>query len=227
MSTLPPEGNHHPEDPESQPETGAPVPPAPEAEGAPPPAYQPPPPGAYQPPPPGAYQQPPPGAPAQPGAPQGAPGQPQQPYGQPQQPYGQPQPGYGPPPGQPGQPGQYQQPYGAVDPAQSNITLNYWLSVFFTWIPALIFYVVDKDKQNPRLRALQTANLNFALMRVGVGVATWLFVWIPYLGAVIAFLGGIFSIVLFVFHIIAAAKSSEAYRSGTPDPFIFNLPLVK
>lgn len=215
--------------------------------GSEPPAYSPPPPGAYQPPPPGAQSPPPEGFPqqgqgqppysgqAQPGAygqPGGyaQPGYPQQGYEQPG--YGQPHNGYAPPnggyapPGQPGQPGQYQQPYG-TDPAQSNVVLNYWLSVFFTWIPALIFYIVDRDKRNPRLTALQISNLNFSLLRVGVGVATWILALIPYLGVLVAIVGWLFSLFLFVCHIIAAAKASEAYRSGDPDPFIFNIPLVK
>lgn len=218
--------------------------------GSEPPAYSPPPPGAYQPPPPGAQTPPPEGSPqpgpgqpysngyAQPGG-YAAPGHPQQGYeqpgygqpgyGQPHNGYEQPQNGYAPPNGgyaPPGQPGQYQQPYG-TNPAQSNVVLNYWLSVFFTWIPALIFYIVDRDKRNPRLTALQISNLNFSLLRVGVGVATWILALIPYLGVLVAVVGWLFSLFLFVCHIIAAAKASEAYRSGDPDPFIFNIPLVK
>lgn len=224
---------------------------------APPPpgAYQPPPPGAQAPPAPGqpgpgqpqqdaghpqnGYAPPEPGQQHPNEYPQqgyGQQGYPQQGYAQPG--YGAPQNGYAAPngyappnpgyapPGQPGQPGQYQQPY-ASDPAQSNIVLNYWLSVFFSWIPALIFYIVDRDKQNPRLYALQTANLNFSLLRIGVGVATWILALIPYLGVLVAVVGWLFSIFLFVCHIIAATKASEAYRNGDPDPFIFNIPLVK
>lgn len=65
------------------------------------------------------------------------------------------------------------------------------------------------------------ANLNFSLLRTAV----YLLWFIPAIGWVI---GGIGGIVLFVFHIIAATKVSNAYRTGTPvDPFMFNIPLIK
>ncbi len=112
----------------------------------------------------------------------------------------------------------YQQP--VADPT-SNITLNYWLSVFFTWLPALIFWLIEKDKGDQRAAAIHAANLNFSLLRTAV----YLIIWIPYIGWII---GGIGGIVLFVFHIMAAVKAAETYRgSGKPDPFIFNIPLVK
>lgn len=41
-------------------------------------------------------------------------------------------------------------PGAPVDSALSNLTLNYWLSVFFTWLPALIFWLIEKDKGNQR-----------------------------------------------------------------------------
>ncbi len=136
--------------------------------------------------------------------------------------------GYQQPPAPPAggyqQPG-YQQP--AADPV-SMITLNYWLSVFFAWIPALIFWIIEKDKGNQRATELHVANLNFSLVRTGVGVVGWILGMIPYIGWLIAALLWVASVVLFVFHIIAAAKAPEVYRNGgKTDPFIFNLPLVK
>ncbi|PII96460.1 DUF4870 domain-containing protein, partial [Leucobacter sp. OLTLW20] len=169
-------------------------------------------------------------------APQAPPAAPQPGYAAPQQPgYAAPQqPGYAapqaggyqtPPPAGGGyqQPG-YAQP--VADPV-SNITLNYWLSVFFSWIPALIFFLIEKDKGNPQARAYHAANLNFSLLRVMVIVATWILGVIPYLGWVLAPLLGIGSIVLFVFHIIAAVKAPENYRTGQQPGFLFNIPMVK
>ncbi|MBL3699137.1 DUF4870 domain-containing protein [Leucobacter luti] len=118
----------------------------------------------------------------------------------------------------------YQQPI--ADPV-SNVTLNYWLSVFFTWIPALIFFLIEKDKGNQQAYAYHRDNLNFSLLRVGVVIATWILGAIPFLGGFLAVILGIGSLVLFIFHIIAAAKAPENYRRGEQPGFIFNIPLVK
>jgi len=123
------------------------------------------------------------------------------------------------------------QPAPAANPV-SNLQLNYWLSVFFTWIPALIFYIVDKDKGDQRLRQLHAANLNFSLLRIFVVIAAYIvnviLVFIPYVGAVLALLVLLAAYVVpFVFHIIAATKVQQAYQNGQADPFIFNIPMVK
>lgn len=205
MTTLPPEGNGDatPQQPEGAvpqeaadiANTGASQPPAaPDASGVVPPQ---------------AYA-----APEQPtyGAPQGnvPPAQPG--YGAPQQGYAAPPPGYAAP-----------QQVPATDPA-SNLTLNYWLSVFFTWLPALIFYIIEKDKGNPQVRALHAANLNFSLLRTAVYVVGWILVAIPILGGLLYFAA---IVTLFVFHIIAATKVADTYKRGGGDPFIFNVPLIK
>ncbi len=219
MTTLPPEANDGQQGPDNG--SGAAVPP-PAGAPVPPPAAPPVPPVAPQVPPAAAPQAP-------PAAPQPGYAAPQQPgYAAPQQPgYAAPQAGgyQTPPPAGGGyqQPG-YAQP--VADPV-SNITLNYWLSVFFSWIPALIFFLIEKDKGNPQARAYHAANLNFSLLRVMVIVATWILGVIPYLGWVIAPLLGIGSIVLFVFHIIAAVKAPENYRTGQQPGFLFNIPMVK
>lgn len=158
----------------------------------------------------------PPAAPTPPPAAPAAPVPPQPQYQQPQ--YQQPQ-----------QPG-YQQPqYAAADPAAqaaSMVTLNYWLSVFFTWLPALIFYFVEKGK-NPLADQYHRENLNFSLVRMIPIVATWVLAFIPYLGAILAILLWIVSAVLFVFHIIAAVKATENFKQGIPPQFIFNIPFIK
>ena len=110
----------------------------------------------------------------------------------------------------------------------SNITLNYWLSVFFSWIPALIFWLIEKDKGNQRATAFHVANLNFSLLRVGVGIAAWILAMIPYIGWLFAIILWLGMLVLFVFHIMAAVKAADEYRNGgKTDPFIFNIPMVK
>ncbi|MGO1434604.1 MAG: DUF4870 domain-containing protein [Canibacter sp.] len=135
-------------------------------------------------------------------------------------------------PGEPGQPGQPggpagQQPY-AQQPADpfSMVQLNYWLSVFFVWIPALIFYLVERGK-NPQADLYHRENLNFALTRTAVIVAGSLLGFIPFLGALLAVLVWIASLVLFIFHIIAAAKLNDTYRGGQKPGFVFNLPFLK
>lgn len=165
----------------------------------------------------------PPAAPMPPAPPAAQPAAPQQPQYQtpPQQQPG----GYATPPPQAGY---AQQP---VSDPLSNITLNYWLSVFFNWLPALIFFLIEKDKGNPQARAYHVDNLNFSLLRVMSGVATGILLvplaLIPYVGGLLAFALWAANIVLFVFHIMAAAKASEAFRRGEKPPFIFNLPMVK
>ena len=120
------------------------------------------------PPAPPAAPQPAPAAPVPPAA-APAPGQPAPAYGQPAPAYGQPPqgapaPGYGAPAGAPygGQP-----VYGA--PVQPNITINLWLSVFFGWIPALIFFLIEKGKVAPNYDRANAANLNFQIV-IAIGI---------------------------------------------------------
>lgn len=234
MTTLPPEGqDSQPAGDESTPAVPAAAEPAPQLPEQPPvaPAA----PAAPAPPaPPVPPQHTTPQAP-QYTAPQQPPAAPQAPqYAAPQQPHVQP-PQYAAPPaagayqtpppgGYQAPPAGYQQP--VADPV-SNITLNYWLSVFFTWIPALIFFIVDKDKGNQQAYVYHRDNLNFSLLRIGVVLASWILGAIPVIGGLFAVVLGIGSLVLFIFHIIAAAKAPEAFRRGEQPGFIFNLPLVK
>lgn len=161
----------------------------------------------------------PPAAPAAPQAPQGPQAAPQY-EAPPAGAYQQPQPGYQ-------QPQQgHQQPQAAGDPV-GTITLNYWLSVFFTWIPALIFYIIEKGKGQTPSYKFHVANLNFSLLRTGVAIAAYILTEIPMIGWLLGLLLWIGGVVLFVFHIIAAVKAPEAYRRGGEPEFIFNIPLVK
>ncbi len=203
MTTLPPESNDGQNAAQNGAEqTGAdlPVPPQPEA-----PAYEQP-----------AAPVPPQAPEAPPQAPQAAPqyeAPPAGAYQQPQAGYQQPQQGY-------------QQPQAAGDPA-GTITLNYWLSVFFTWIPALIFYIIEKGKGQTPSYKFHVANLNFSLLRIGVVIAAYILTEIPVIGWLLGLLLWLGGVVLFVFHIIAAVKAPEAYRRGGEPEFILNIPLVK
>lgn len=115
----------------------------------------------------------------------------------------------------------YQQaPYqqqGMSDPA-STVTLNYWLSVFFSWIPALIFFFTEKGK-NGFTDEFNKSNLNFSIIRGIVGVLTF----IPYLGFVFGALG----LAMFIIHIIAAVEAPKKYRNGEVYKFPFNVALIK
>lgn len=133
------------------------------------------------------------------------------PYGQ-ANPYGAQNP-YGTPPGY----GVARPPFNPVS-AQSNLQLNYWLSAFFGLIPAIIFYVVDKDK-HPLLDDHLKENLNFTLTRVIVG----LIMIIPFIGWIV---GGIGAIVLFIFAIIGAMNGPNNFRMGQPYRFPFAIRFI-
>lgn len=124
----------------------------------------------------------------------------------------------------------------AADPNAvfGTLTLNYWLSVFFTWLPALIFFLVEKGK-NPTVDTHNRQNLNFQILRTIVGVATglipFILAMIPYIGWIISGILGfvlwVGSIVLFVFAIIAAVKGPEEARAGREYKYPFNIEFVK
>lgn len=154
----------------------------------------------------------------QPEAPQAAPqATPQAPQ------YEAPEHGQEPPAGAPPYQGNYIPPQGSGD---NNIQLNYWLSVFFAWIPALIFYLVDKDK-GERVMKFHRDNLNFSLLRTALGLVGAIFGGIPLLGVLISIVVFLGSIVLFVFHIMAALKAKTNFEQGKDPEFIFNLPIIK
>lgn len=101
--------------------------------------------------------------------------------------------------------------------------LNYWLSVFFTWLPALIFYFTEKGKSELSDQ-YHRENLNFSLVRTGAIVASLLLIWIPVLGQLLylaAWLGGL------ILHIMVAAKAKERFANGEAPGFLFNLKLIK
>ncbi|WP_406249752.1 DUF4870 domain-containing protein [Microbacterium sp. M] len=215
-------------DPNSGDQTGAGVPSTPPT--APEPPVTPPaaPPAAPQPPtaPPTTPPSAPPAAPqpqapsqGQPGAAgYGQPGQPAPGYAQP----GQPGPGY-PPAGQPQygqQPGYGAAPgyYGAAAPLQqSNITANLWLSVFFSWVPALIFFLVEKDKVAPNYQRANAANLNYQIIVVIAYAAVGLLTIVTF--GIAAFLYALLPIAQLIIGIIHAINVPTQLQSGQEGKF--------
>lgn len=127
----------------------------------------------------------------------------------------------------------YQQPPAApVANPLTNIQLNYWLSVFFTWIPALIFYIIEKDKGDRRALEFHIANLNFALVRTGALIAVWILgtviLFIPYIGWLISMLLWLAILGLAIVHLISAVKVTDSWNTPGGKPwFLFNIPMVK
>lgn len=163
--------------------------------------------------------------PAPPAAPQSAPvppasapGQPAPGYGQPA--YGQPAPGYGQSPQGAPAPGygapagaQYgaQPAYGA--PVQPNITLNLWLSVFFGWIPALIFFLIEKDKVPANYQRANAANLNFQIVLAIAYVASSLLIFV-FIGAILYPLVGLAQLIIGIIHAINVPPQLAAGQEG-------------
>ncbi|MGB6038878.1 MAG: DUF4870 domain-containing protein, partial [Gordonia sp. (in: high G+C Gram-positive bacteria)] len=152
-------------------------------------------------------------------------------YGQPSQP-GQPQYGQPSQPGQPqygqqqyGQPG-YQQACGQNGDVTTNLSINFWLSAFFSWLPAVIFYFMDKDKVPAITRSYAAANLNFQILRTLVGFGAWVIMMLIVLvggGSLSPAVSLLFSLVifgisiyLFVLQIMAAIKVQDCARRGEP-----------
>lgn len=126
--------------------------------------------------------------------------------------------GYQGPQGYPGQPGNYPPPqYYArpypTDGGLSTLQLNLWLSVFFGWIPALIFFVSARDNAHPAVREAHTKNMNFAIIRVICGAVAV----VPFVGWI---LGGLATVVLFIFAIINAAQVPGQITSGRRPEFV-------
>lgn len=109
----------------------------------------------------------------------------------------------------------------------TNITLNYWLSVFFSVIPALVFYFVARGKVDPFTFSYYRANLNFSILRTTVSFAAYVVGAIPFVGWVFSFLVLAGSMALFALQVLAAAKAPMAYRQGERPPFVFNIDFVK
>ena len=117
-----------------------------------------------------------------------------------------------PPPGNPPQPPQ-QPPYGGpaaapqpMSPADEKLwaTLVHIGGIFFNFIPALIGYLLLKDR-GPFVRAHTTAALNFQLTML-IGYVVGSILTIVFIGVLILIAVGILSL---VFSIIAALKANQ------------------
>lgn len=165
----------------------------------------------------------------QPGASGQTPPAPQ--YGAPQQQTPPPAPQYGAPAapqyGAPGAP-QYGAPaYGApagrpaalTQDELSDITLDLWLSVFFAWIPALIFYLIRRDTASPLARKAYADNLNWQIVALIIGAASGILMFV--------FIGFITMFIPFVVSLIIAITVPGQLRQGQPGKFILAPSWVK
>lgn len=108
---------------------------------------------------------------------------------------------------------------GPTPQGQNTIQLDYWLSVFFSWIPSLIFFLTERDK-NKLVDAHTKELLNFNITRMIVGAVAI----IPIIGWIV---GGIASIALFVFAIMGAMKGPEEYANGREFQFKYTFRFIK
>ena len=148
-----------------------------------------------------------------PPAPPAAPQQPAPSYGQPAPAYGQPPqgapaPGYGAPAGAPygGQPA-----YGP--PVQPNITINLWLSVFFGWIPALIFFLIEKGKVPANYQRANAANLNFQIV-VAIGVVASYILMVVFIGFITLPIVYLAQLIIGIIHAINVPTQLAAGQEG-------------
>lgn len=108
---------------------------------------------------------------------------------------------------------------GPTPQGQNTIQLDYWLSVFFTWIPSLIFFLTERDK-NKLVDEHTKELLNFNITRMIVFAVTI----IPFIGWII---GGIASLVLFVMAIMGAMKGPDEYAKGRTFQFKYTFRFIK
>lgn len=106
-----------------------------------------------------------------------------------------------------------------MDDNLQRIQLNGWLSAFFGIIPALIFFVIDKERTNPLVRDFHQQTLNFSIIRAIIGLLSFL----PVIGWLIGLLGGI---ICFVIAIMAAVKAPDEYQAGRAYKYPFNYKFV-
>lgn len=103
---------------------------------------------------------------------------------------------------------------GMVGPTSQNadrITLNYWLSLFFSWIPALIFFLQETGDRNAK--RLHGANMGFQIVRVIVALA----LYIPFLNLIALCLCPLLAVV----QIVAAVQAPTIYRQGQVEQWWF------
>lgn len=102
-------------------------------------------------------------------------------------------------------------------PAQdrSSITTNLVLSIFFGWIPALIYFT-QRQSVSPLSAQVYVSNLNFQLTRLIVAVL----IFIPFVGII----AGLASIAFLVIAIVGAASAASQTAMGHPYQFPLAIP---
>lgn len=108
---------------------------------------------------------------------------------------------------------------GPSEQGRSTLTLDYWLSVFFSWIPSLIFFLTEKDK-NKLVDEHTKELMNFSITRVIAGAV----MVIPIIGWIV---GGIASLALFIMAILGAMKGPEEYLQGRTYQFPLAIRFIK
>lgn len=108
---------------------------------------------------------------------------------------------------------------GPTEAGSNTLQLDYWLSVFFSWIPALIFFLTERGK-NQLVDDHTKELLNFNITRM---IAYAVFI-IPIIGWII---GGIASIALFVVATMGALKGTEEYKNGRTYRFPLSFRFIK
>ena len=121
----------------------------------------------------------------------------------------------------PGRVNDPQQGYQGQSPDENlqRIQLNGWLSAFFGIIPALIFFIIDKERTNPIVRDFHRDTLNFSIIRAIIALLALL----PVVGWVIGLLGGL---ICFVVAIVAAVNAPNEYQAGRSYRYPFNFTFV-
>lgn len=108
---------------------------------------------------------------------------------------------------------------GPSEQGRNTLQLDYWLSVFFSWIPALIFFLIERDK-NKLVDEHTKELLNFNITRMIV----YAVMVIPIVGTI---LGGIASLALLVVAIMGALKGPEEYANGRTYQFPLTFRFIK
>lgn len=115
-----------------------------------------------------------------------------------------------------GQPWASSMPW-AQEKDRSNIQIGYWLAAFLGIIGALIMWAVGRGTDQ-RARAFHNANLLFTGIRTVLSYLPVAFFASEDTVVFAVLVWMVLGVALFVIHIVAAARSGNAYTSGQPPP---------
>ncbi|MFY9263393.1 MAG: hypothetical protein WBH82_00835 [Arcanobacterium sp.] len=100
-------------------------------------------------------------------------------------------------------------------PPNNNVVLNYWLTTIFNVIPALIFFLIEPNR-NSKAWVLNRDNMNFQILRL-----------IALITAVSRPLFTLVMGVLLVIQIIAAMQVTSSAATLARSPFVINIKFIK